>query len=52
MLKRERAMGELLRKVAKETSHNDIRDQLRKVGSAFLNHSEISAQEAAYSLCH
>ncbi len=50
MLKSERAMSELLRKVAKETSHDEVREQLRKLGSAFLNHREISAQEAAYRL--
>ncbi len=50
MLKSERAMSELLRKVAKESSHDEVREQLRKLGSAFLNHREISAQEAAYRL--
>ncbi len=50
MLKSERAMSELLRKVAQETNREEVKDQLKKLGTAFLNHREISAQEAAYRL--
>ena len=50
MLKSERAMSELLRKVADESRGEDIKVKLKKVGSAFLNNREVSAQEAAYRL--
>ena len=48
MLKSERAMGELLRNVAKKNRTDEMKLQLRKVGSAFLTHHEVSAQEAVY----
>ena len=48
MLKSEHLMGELLKQVSKECGSEDIRTRL---GSAFLNHHEVSAQEAAYP-CH
>ena len=50
MLKSEKAMSELLQKVAKECKSEDVKSQLKKLGSAFLNHREISAQESAYRL--
>ena len=50
MMKSERAMGELLRHVSKECSGEDIRTQLRKLGTAFLNHREVSAQEASFRI--
>ena len=50
MMKSERAMGELLRNVANENRTNELKSQLRKVGSAFLNHREVSAQEAVYRI--
>ena len=50
MMKSERAMGELLKHVTKESSGLDIRSQLRKLGSTFLNHRELSCQEASYRL--
>ncbi|KAI8484274.1 hypothetical protein Bbelb_380590 [Branchiostoma belcheri] len=50
MMKSERAMSELLRKTAKETANEDVKSQLRKLGTTFLNHREVSAQEAAYRL--
>ena len=50
MLKSERAMSELLRKVGDECRGEDIKSKLKKVGSAFLNNREVSAQEAAYRL--
>ena len=50
MMKSERAMSELLKKVAEENQDEDLKSKLRKVGSAFLNNREVSAQEAAYRL--
>jgi hypothetical protein len=43
-------MGELLKQVLKECSSEDIRTQLRRLGSVFLNHREVSAQEAVYRI--
>ena len=48
MLKSERSMGQLLKQVSKECRSEDIRTQLRHLGSVFLNHCEVSAQEAVY----
>ena len=50
MMKSERAMGELLKQVVKETRGDDIRTQLRKLGTTFLNHREVSAQETVFRL--
>ena len=50
MMKSERAMGELLKQVVKETRGDDIRTQLSKLGTTFLNHREVSAQETAFRL--
>ena len=49
IMKTERSMGELLKRVANETT-NDLKAQIKKVGSAFLTHREVSAQEAAYRI--
>ena len=43
-------MGELLKQVSKECGSEDIRTQLRRLGSVFLNHREVSAQEAVYRI--
>ena len=50
IMKTERAMGELLKRVATEARTDELKTQLRKVGSAFLTHREVSAQEAVYRL--
>ena len=50
IMKTERSMGELLKRVAAEARTDELRTQLRKVGSAFLSHREVSAQEAVYRL--
>ena len=50
MMKTEKAMGELLKRVAAETRTEELKMQIRKVGSAFLTHREVSAQEAAYRI--
>ena len=44
-------MGELLKHVAAEARTEELKTQLRKVGSAFLTHREVSAQEAVYTEC-
>jgi hypothetical protein len=43
-------VGELLKQVSKECGSEDIRTQLRRLGSVFLNHREISAQETVYRI--
>ena len=50
IMKTERAMGVLLKQVATEARTEELRSQLKKVGSAFLTHREVSAQEAVYKL--
>ena len=50
IMKTERSMGELLKRVACESRSDELIKQLRKVGSAFLTHREVSAQEAAYRI--
>ena len=48
VLKAERGMSELLKAVAKEAECENIQTQLNKMGSTFLNHREVSAQESVY----
>ena len=48
IMKTERSMGELLKRVAAEARTDELKTQLRKVGSAFLTHRKVSAQEAVY----
>lgn len=43
-------MGEVLKRVAAEARTDELRTQLRKVGTAFLTHREVSAQEAVYRI--
>ena len=50
MLKSEKSMGELLKQVSKECRAEQIKTQLRRIGSVFLNHREVSAQEAVYRI--
>ena len=50
IMKTERSMGELLKRVAVECRTDELKSQLRKVGSAFLTHREVSAQEAVYRI--
>ena len=50
MMKHEKSMSELLRTVANEVRTQEINKQLRKVGTTFLTHREVSAQEAVYRL--
>ena len=50
IMKTERSMGELLKRVTAEARIDELKYQLRKVGSAFLTHREVSAQEAVYRI--
>ena len=50
MMKSERAVSELLKKVANECREDDVKSKLKKLGSVFLNNREVSAQEAAFRL--
>ena len=50
IMKTEKSMGELLKRVAAEARTDELKSQLRKVGSAFLTHSEVIAQEAVYRI--
>ena len=43
-------MGELLKRVATEAGTNELKMQMHKVGSAFLTHREVSAQDAVYRI--
>ena len=48
--KDEREMGEILRAAKKEHADKDVRTQLKKVGSTFLTHRELSAQECVFRM--
>ena len=50
IIKTDRAMGVLLKQVASEARTDELKQQMRKVGSAFLTHREVSAQEAVYRI--
>ena len=50
IMKTEKSMGVLLKQVADEVRTDELRTQLRKIGSAFLDHREVSAQETVYRL--
>ena len=50
IMKTEKSMGELLKRVAAEARTEELKVQLRKVGAAFLTHREVSAQETVYRL--
>ena len=45
ILKTDRARGEILKRVASEVTTQQLKAQIKKVGSAFLSHGEIGAQE-------
>ena len=49
-MKTDRAMGVLPKQVAAELRIDELRTQLLKIGLAFLDHSEVSAQEAAFRI--
>ena len=47
MMKSEKAMGEVLKHVAKECRSDPIEQQLKKIGKAFVGHWVVGAPEAA-----
>ena len=47
MMKSEKAMGEVLKSVAKECKSDPIEQQLKKIGKAFVGHCVVGAPEAA-----
>ena len=48
VMKAEKGMSELLKRAAREIDSENMRSQLKKVGSVFLTNRELSAQEAVY----
>ncbi|XP_062581675.1 uncharacterized protein LOC134243443 [Saccostrea cucullata] len=52
--KSEREMGMLLKQTQVESAEGNLsaRQTIRKIGSAYLNHREVSAQEAVYRVCN
>ena len=48
--KSEQTMSHILDQVSKEVAQEDVRSQLKKIGSAFLTHREVDAQEAVYRI--
>lgn len=50
MTKGEKGIGELLKQTCKEYKDKDIMTMLKCLGSTFMNHREVSAQEAVYRL--
>ena len=50
IMKTDRSMGLLLKRVASEARTEELNSQIKKVSSAFLTHREVSAQEAVYRL--
>lgn len=52
--KSEREMGMILKqtKLEAEEGNASARDTLKNIGSAYLNHREVSAQEAVYRVCN
>lgn len=54
ILKGQKGMSELLREACAEArkGNKTIRQQLRDIGSKFVNNVEISAQEAVYNVLH
>ncbi|XP_052683843.1 uncharacterized protein LOC128164141 [Crassostrea angulata] len=52
--KSEREMGMLLKQTKIEAAEGNLsaHDTIKRVGSAYLNHREVSAQEAVYRVCN
>ena len=50
MMKSEKAMGEVLKRVAKECKHEDIASQLKKIGAAFLGNRVVGMPESVMRL--
>ncbi|XP_078688663.1 uncharacterized protein LOC144920377 isoform X2 [Branchiostoma floridae x Branchiostoma belcheri] len=51
--KAEREMGKLLKQAQKEAreGNEDVVTEMKKVGTKYLHHREVSAQEAVYRVC-
>ena len=53
VMKTEKKMDVLLKQVVAEVRTDELRTQLKKIGSPFLDHREVSAQEVTYiDCCH
>ena len=50
IMKAEKSMGQLLKSVTQEVMGEELRSQLKKIGTAFLSHRELGAQEAVYRI--
>ena len=52
--KAEREMGMLLKQTKIEASEGNLnaKETMKKIGSAYLHHREVSAQEAVYRICN
>ena len=50
VIKTEKSVGKLLKHITAEARTDELKMQMRKVGSAFLTHREVSAQEAIYRI--
>ncbi|XP_022312092.2 uncharacterized protein LOC111117320 [Crassostrea virginica] len=52
--KAEREIGMLLKQTQIEATEGNLsaRDTIKRIGSAYLNHREVSAQEAVYRVCN
>lgn len=52
--KAEREMGMLLKqtKIEAEEGNLNARETMKRIGSAYLHHREVSAQEAVYRVCN
>ena len=50
IMKAEKSMSHLLKLVAEEVRTEELKLQLRKIGTAFLSHREVIAQEAVYRI--
>ncbi|XP_062571478.1 uncharacterized protein LOC134233522 [Saccostrea cucullata] len=52
--KSEREMGMLLKQTQVESAEGNLsaRQTMKRIGSAYLNHREVSAQEAVYRICN
>ena len=50
MMKSEKAMGEILKRIGKECRHEDIATQLKKIGAAFLGNRVVGMPESVMRL--
>uniref|UniRef100_A0A1X7VYF6 ATP-dependent DNA helicase n=1 Tax=Amphimedon queenslandica TaxID=400682 RepID=A0A1X7VYF6_AMPQE len=50
IMKADKSMGQLLKSVTEEVIGEELLMQLKKIGTAFLSHRELGAQEAVYHI--